>query len=61
MTFDTTQGNGVGEQGDGRRPWRPMELVCIGQMSELIQGGVAKTGTAADPGDPGKPPGGGGE
>jgi len=38
-----------------------MELIYVGQISEIVQQGGAKTGTAADPGDPGKPPGGGGE
>ena len=34
-----------------------MELREVGDLQELVLGGVAKTGSKADPGDPGKPPG----
>jgi hypothetical protein len=37
--------------------WEPMELREVGDLQELVLGGVGKTGAKADPGDPGKPPG----
>lgn len=40
-----------------REPWEPMTLRFEGDSRDLIQGGVAKSGSAHDPGDAGKPPG----
>jgi hypothetical protein len=37
--------------------WESPELREVGDLHELVLGGVAKTGAKADPGDPGKPPG----
>lgn len=37
--------------------WEPMSLREVGDLKDLVLGGVAKTGSSADPGDPGKPPG----
>jgi hypothetical protein len=39
-----------------RRAWQPMRLERAGAINDIIQGG-SKTGDAADPGDPAKPPG----
>jgi hypothetical protein len=37
--------------------WEPMSLREVGDLKDLVLGGTAKTGSSADPGDAGKPPG----
>ena len=40
------------------KPWQAPELVEVGHVSEVVQGGNAKlTASAEDSGDAGKPPG----
>jgi hypothetical protein len=40
-----------------KKLWRPLKLTLLGRINEIVQGGGGKSGGAADPGDPAKPPG----
>lgn len=43
-----------------RKPWSPMNLTYLGQITEVVQGGGGKcTTVGGDPGDARKPSGGG--
>jgi hypothetical protein len=44
--------------GKAKQVWEPMSLGFVGHISEVVEfPGGGKTGAAADPGDPAKPPG----
>ena len=49
------------ENAGGKKPWKPMKLTHLGQLSELTLGGEGKLSSLLtnDPGEPTKKPQGG--
>jgi hypothetical protein len=46
---------------DGKRGWEPMRLTPLGKVGNVVQAGGGKLSPPTnDPGEPMKPPGGGG-